>query len=188
MIIDIPYYSMASEISDEFWKIRACGIACLKMVLEWMRPGEAPSMEMLLHEGQTIGGFTSRGWLHSHLVIILRNHGVFSYAQEFRTGDAAAAPQYVPSVYTEEFVEHALGKIVRELRAHRPVILSVPGHGRIEGQTHMVVCTGVEDAGGHISGFYYNDPQDDDGLPGKNRFISLEDFLRDWRRFCIFVE
>ena len=188
MILNIPYFSMMQHVADDYWKVRACGIACLQMVIANVRPEEQVTMEGLLHEGQVIGGFTPHGWLHSHLAMILRNHGVLAYAQEFRTANPATQPQFSPSVYTEEFVMRAIQKIVRELDAGRPVILSIPGHQRLPGQTHMVVCTGYEGAADSPTGFYYNDPQDDDGQAGQGRPITLEDFQKDWRRFCIFVE
>ncbi len=188
MLLNIPYLSQHTAATDPYWKPRACAIVCIKLVGDFMFPGSMPSVDDLIHEGETVGGFSARGWRHDYLAILLRNHGVLAYNQEYRTADAAQAPQYVPSVFTEQFLEAALLKIIHEIKAGRPVIVSVPGKQGLPTETHMVVVLGIEERDGRVLGLYCHNPDTQSPEEGRNVFISIEDFLSGWRRFCLYVE
>ncbi|MBI5138792.1 MAG: C39 family peptidase [Candidatus Vogelbacteria bacterium] len=190
MILNLPYLSQHSAATDPFWKPRACAIVCIKTVGDLMRPGSMPSVDDLIHEGQAIGGFDrGPGWRHLHLTILLHNHGVLAYSQEYRSaGNRTTSGVYVPSEYTEEFTNAALTKMIYELKSGRPVIITVPGKSNLPGQVHMMVLTGFEYESDQIAGFYYNNPDTLIEAEGKDCFIKKEDFIKGWRRFAIFVE
>lgn len=191
LILDVPYYSQQKDVEDERWKRRACGIVCLKMVMEYFgdRERKAPSLNKLIKENEFIGGFTEFGSKHEALVILLRNYGINAYRQEFRslandleTGKAEESP------YEEEMVDFGIGKISFALGERKPVIASVFKGFSERDKFHLIVLTGFEKRGGRLSGFYFNDPDYPSADEGKNRFVPLDLFKDNWRKMVIFSE
>ncbi|PIR45217.1 MAG: hypothetical protein COV10_00515 [Candidatus Vogelbacteria bacterium CG10_big_fil_rev_8_21_14_0_10_51_16] len=187
MHLPVPYISQQQSATDPYWKERACAIAAIKMMGDFLVPGRLPSVDELIREGESIGGFTSHGWSHAHLVILLRNHGFPAYSQEFRTADPAALPAYQAGYYSDALLEHGVSKIIGEINSGRPAIVSVPGRQRLPGKTHMVLVIGYEGVTTNPHTLIVHDP-DTNGLPGETRRIPVTNFRVEWRRFAIFTD
>ena len=50
----------------------------------------------------------------------------------------------------------------------------------------MVLFVGFEKEENRVEGFYYHDPDIEDGEMGENLFVSFDRFKKYWRRMAIF--
>lgn len=177
-ILNVPFVSQHSA-TDSFWKNRSCAIACLKMVLDFIKT-ENYSLDELIKEGEKIGGYTDFGWLHDALVKISRNHGVPAYAQEFRS---------VPDDTEEskKLLNFGLEKIVKSIENDLPVIITVREGFGSNTHTHIILVTGYQFSDtGILQGFYINDPDDRTGDKKEAFLVDIADFLKYWRKYTIF--
>lgn len=190
MKLNIPYYSQ-NDATEPYWKERACGIVCVKMVLDFCVPGRTPSIDRLIEEGRFIfvGGHGKHGWEHDALVMLMHNYGLHSYRQEFKSLTIDQELHVVSeSPYSEGFLEEGIQKIRRTINAGFPVIVSVPGYTGQKGESHITVLTGLEEKDGKIVGFYYHQSALKTRNEGEHLFINIETFQKHWRRMAIFVE
>ena len=81
MKLDIPYYSQFLDTDDKYWMPRACGICCLKMVLESYNKKTDDILKMCI-AGQAEGGYGKSGWIHEYLAAIARRHGLKASREE----------------------------------------------------------------------------------------------------------
>src|SRR4051794_3838866 len=58
-----------------YWSHRACGVACVRMVIAYFR-NYAPDMSVLLHHGLALGAYSPRGWIHRGLAELMRQHRI----------------------------------------------------------------------------------------------------------------
>ncbi len=56
MKLEVPYYSQHRDIKDEYWQSRACGLVCLKMVLDFYQNGRGRTSPILDGFLKNIGG------------------------------------------------------------------------------------------------------------------------------------
>lgn len=114
-----------SEQDSREWSDRACGIACMVMVLDHFGADPVP-MHDLLARARTAGAHSPRGWIHYRLADLLREHGI--------DAAAVAAPE-----------GPALAGFLTDALAQGPVIASVtlglPVDGRCGG--HLILLTGL---------------------------------------------
>ncbi len=68
----------------EHWRLRGCGIACLRMVLSNYRIDHG-SYWSLVSEGLDAGAYCDQGWIHQGLVDMARRHGLTGWAHRSRT-------------------------------------------------------------------------------------------------------
>lgn len=211
MKLTVPYVSQHVEVTDPQWQSRSCGIACVKMVVDYFASAPqrhifaAPaSMDDMLTEGIFIfeAGTAKNihGWVHDYLVALLHNHGVPAYKEEFKAVHFdIPSKSMTPSHYLSTLLDAGIQKIVAQLDAANPVIISGIKDWKDEDKFHLFVLTGYEKAPeaqegieseiapGTLTGFYYNDPDAPEGTePRENLFIALEDFKSKWRKFAIF--
>ncbi len=108
------------------WSGRACGAACLRMLLAYYGRS-VPSLFDLLVEGVERDAYTPRGWLHSGLVELARRHGVRASALRLPASEFAGA-----------------------LRASGPLIVPVGHRFPVDGSRggHLVVVNGQWRAAG----------------------------------------
>ncbi|MCR4284309.1 MAG: C39 family peptidase [Parcubacteria group bacterium] len=191
-ILDVPYYSQHIDVLDESWQSRACGVICLKMVMDFynLKSGRVIiSADDLIKEGAYIeGNLPAYGWSHNHLVLLARNHGFMAYPQEFRSHkiDYANKKEEV-SEYEEALIDKGIEKIISSLENGHPVIVSIFKNFEIGDKFHMVLLTGFESGRGEVKGFYYHDPDSVDKEEGKHRFVPTETFKKYWRKMAIYV-
>lgn len=178
--IRLPYCSQINESGDPEWALVSCGIACIKMVGDFVSAGQMPELPLLIEEGKKMGGYSQVGWAHWALTAVLRNHGISAYSQEFRSAAADKLPDYVPGTYSQKISDLGVNKIEKEMQEGRPVITSL----RVAGSphTHLVVLCGIS-----ADSYFYMDPKSRNEEEG-SKTISKTDCLRSWRRFAIFVD
>lgn len=168
MIINTPYYSQFLDLSDQYWMPRACGITCLKMILDHQGK-ETPSLLEMCAAGVHDGGFGKSGWIHDYFVKVAKSYGLDAHREE------------------RMIVEQGIRKIKEYLLSGNPVIVSVIKRLLGQDKFHMVLLTGFEEKNGEVVGFYYNEPESTDREKGKNIFVPIELFLNDWRKMAIFI-
>jgi hypothetical protein len=145
----------------------------------------------LLDEALAIkNSYTSEfGWSHDAIVMLLRNHGLSAYRQEFRSVEKDLINKTDKVSPTEKvLVDFALTKIQKSIISGQPVIASVWKKFSIQEKLHLVLITGFEEENGQITGFHVNDPIEDNTNEQGQFFVPIERFLNAWRKFAIFVE
>ncbi|MFI1974653.1 MULTISPECIES: cysteine peptidase family C39 domain-containing protein [Streptomyces] len=66
------------------WGERCCGLACLRMLLDFHGLA-VPDRLPLLHHGLALGAHTPKGWLHAGLVRLASEYGLQGHASAFPT-------------------------------------------------------------------------------------------------------
>lgn len=165
----VPYFSQHLDVSDTYWQKRACGMACVKMVLDFLQKN-APPLDDLIWQGVRIDGYGPSGWVHSALVSVFDMYGVTAERKEFKN----------------ELFEDGISEIMHSLEAGKPVIISAVKKFQETDKFHMVLLVGFEKEGDAIQGFRYHDPDAEAREEGMDQLVSLEQFKRHWRRLVIF--
>lgn len=198
-ILNIPYYSQHRDIKSKYWKSRACSIVCVKTVLNFLCNSEKspsdcgydlPTIEGLIKEGVYIKGLDkNKDWIQDKIVMLLRNHGISAYQQEFKSMNIeVSVGKESESKYSEKMFSGGLEKIIKKLEENKLILVSVTKKFKEGKKFHMVVLTGFEmNKNGEIKGFYYNDTDYNNEQEGKDLFVDIEIFKKYWRRMAIFV-
>lgn len=148
---------------------RACGMTCLKMVLDF-HGKETPSILEMCQTGEKDGGYGKHGWFHDYFLKVAKEHDLEAERGE-KIGEIMG-----------------LQKIHDELKAGYPIIVSTTKHILGQQKFHMVVLTGYEeDEDSSIVGFYFNEPESLYREEGKDVFVDIESFKYGWRRMAIFI-
>ena len=176
MKISVPYYSQYLDVADELWRPRACGVACLKMLLE-AKGEHAPTLDEMIAQGCAIGAHGEYGWKHDGLVALARQYGVKLSRNEWRQSESNTP---------DELNEEGVNFLISELRSGRPVIVSAVKNFEEDDKFHMVILTGFEEESGEVTGFYYHDSDTTSRGDGKNLHVSINIFRAKWRRMAIF--
>lgn len=190
-ILPVPFVSQYSIGRDSDGRSRACGAACVKMVIDYRGKGDEVEFLDLVREGQTMKGayISGIGWSHAGLSALLRNHNVGAYAEEFRSIDVDSKNQeFRTSPFEAGHVERGIQKIAGKIIDWKqPIIISGVKNWKEKDKWHLMVITGVEKDGDRITGFFYHDPDDED-KDGRNNFVDKETFRTYWRKFAIFID
>ena len=178
--INVPYYSQYTNIKDEYWKPRACGALCLKMVLDFLvsvnfgQPSEISKLsadDFVLFANES-GAYGTSGWIHQGLINIAEKFGIKMERKEFK----------------DKLLLNGIKEIKKSLKTGKPVLVSVVKRFSEKDKFHMVVLTGYKSRFGFIKGFYYNDTDYQNAEDGKDLFVDTGTFRKYWRRLAIFVE
>ncbi|HBB43986.1 MAG: hypothetical protein UW27_C0001G0012 [Parcubacteria group bacterium GW2011_GWA1_44_13] len=176
MKISVPYYSQYLDVADELWRPRACGVACLKMLLE-AKGEHAPTLDEMIAQGCAIGAHGEYGWKHDGLVALARQYGVKLSRNEWRQSESNTP---------DELNEEGVNFLISELRSGRPVIVSAVKNFEEDDKFHMVILTGFEEESGEVAGFYYHDSDTASRGDGENLYVPINIFRAKWRRMAIF--
>ncbi|MHB1118362.1 MAG: C39 family peptidase [Minisyncoccota bacterium] len=176
MKLSVQYYSQFLDVKDPAWKLRACGIACLKMLLETEKV-KTPSLDQMIQDGVALGAYGPSGWIHSGLIALAGKYGVNLSRAEWRTSDTKIA---------DKLNKEGIAFLVAELRARRPVIVSAIRHFKEVDKFHMVTLVGFKGRGLGVAGFYYHDPDSLTREGGEHQFVPIETFRSAWRKMAIF--
>jgi len=173
-ILDVPYYSQHRDIKDEYWKTRACGILCLKSVLDYSNV-KTGDIDDFIKLGQDKNAYGESGWIHQGLIDIAGDFGLNMERKEFLNE-----------------LNEGIEKIIFSLKNDKPVLVSAIKRWKEKDKFHMVVLGGFEASAeqtpnGGIKGFYYNDSDYKDDT-GKGLFVDIEIFKKYWRKLAIFVD
>jgi len=165
--LEVPYYSQFYHIKDPFWMPRACGMACVKMVLDFYKI-ESLSLIDLIKKGSKEKGYGPSGWFHDYFVELIKGYGLNSHRKEGM----------------------GFGDGIEELANYlddNPIIISATKFILGQKKFHMVVLTGYRRKNREVQGFYFHDPESTGGDGNKELFVGIDDFFREWRRMAIFI-
>ena len=184
MKLSVPYYSQFDAIKIPEWKERGCAVTCLKMCLDFAKPDAIPSIDDLIKEGEIINGYTPNiGWRHEGLVRLAHNHGIPAYPEEFRSVEVNLSDKtFSKSKFEKDLIDKGVLRIRDSIDRSVPAIVSISTNLGF----HQIVIIGYEDNVGEVSGFFVHDPDNRTGEK-KEVFVTLTDFLKQWRNFAIFV-
>ena len=169
MKLNIPYYSQYRDIKDKEWQKRACGLVCLKMILDFHqnREGSTPTtsvdLDGLLEIALKKESFGKSGWIHDKLLELAKDFGLSAYRKE--------------EMQNEDELKDFLD-------SGNPTIVSIKAKRfapEFENKFHQIVLTGYDK-----NGFYYNDSDYQDES-GKDLFVDTKTFQKYWRKMAIFV-
>ena len=146
-----------------------CGIACLKMIIDYKLGKKIDIKELLRERDRLEVKVPGVGSSHAGLSMILRNYGISSYAQEFKSSEG---------VYAERLTIDGLDKMKRAVLSGKPVIVSIVKPEL--NSTHLVLLIGYND-----EFWIFADPYNKDGEP-----LSLSDtsFQEVFRKMVVFTE
>lgn len=171
-----PYYSQYLGVADIAWQPRACGIACLKMLLE-SRGVQTPPLDEMILQGEALGAYGESGWKHDGLMALAKQYGVKLSRNEWRQSETKTP---------DELNEEGVNFLISELRAGRPVLVSAIKKFQEDDKFHMVVLTGFEEKDAILTGFYYHDSAAQSRGEGENLFVPMDIFRTKWRKMAIF--
>lgn len=163
MRLNIPYISQYRDIQDEYWQKRACGLVCLKMVLDFHQV-KTPEVNEFLEIALEKETFGKSGWVHDKLLDLAKDYGLKAQRKE-KIEDVEELKDF--------------------LDEDNPIIVSIKAKRfleEFEEKFHQIVLTGYDD-----QGFYYNDPDYKDE-EGKELFIGNQKFEKHWRKMAIFIQ
>jgi predicted double-glycine peptidase len=161
-IPQLPFYSQFADITSPTWQKVACGIASVAMIIDHYSD-EPVVPNTLLQNGIKAGAYIeSAGWSHQGLINLAKPYGLDGKSHSL-----------AHLSMTDAFAE--LSRVV----SGEPVMTSV--HYTFDPENpipHLVVVTGVDDAGVH-----YSDPAESSG----NRTLSTEKFKSAWKKRYISI-
>lgn len=143
------------EDSDQ-WGDRACGVACVAMMIDHYRNVSIPTID-LLRQGQASGAYSPKGWIHRGLAQLLTGHGVYAQAEPVTVDQLA------------DLVTNVGPQIAS-------VSLKFPTDRATKGG-HLVVVTGVARHNGHLSHLSFADPS---GWGATNNHITVARFAHSY--------
>jgi len=120
----VPQYSQFLDVKKRGWKIRACGVASLAMVLDHYKKTNT-SIDELIDHGVSIGAHNKElGWIHSGIVNIAKHKGFNGERFDWKDVDT--------SVSFEKMAEHL---------KNGPIIASIHKNFNPKLSGHLVVVT-----------------------------------------------
>lgn len=176
-ILNVPFYSQHTGVTDAHWKERACGILSLKMVLDFLGAKTLSSDEFITR-GVSAGAYGEWGWTHPGLVSVAAQFGMPMKQKEFRSQDPHEA---------EKLLKEGIDELVASIESGKPVLISAIKKWKEVKKFHMMVLVGFEVDEGVLKGFYYHDPDAYTEGEGENQFVPIDTFKKHWRRMAIFA-
>jgi len=188
MKLKVPYYSQRTDVKDTEWQAHSCLIVCAKMVAEFLG-SEVISADDWIKEGTYIGAYDGKFWKHEGVVRLLRNHGIFAYAQEFKTVDVDIKNGGMNTGKKSDFfLEKGIEKIVKKLDEGTPSIVSIYKYFTEKDRHHGVIIIGYKKDNNILKGFCYHDPEAPNEQGGEGLFVELDKFEKGWKNLAIFVD
>ncbi len=178
MILNTPYYSQYLNVVDPLWQPRACGVVCLKILLE-AKGAHVPPVDTMIADGIALGAYSQNGWIHEGLLALGEKYGAELSRKEFRKKDADIEAM-------GRLNQEGIDAIICLIEKGNPVIVSAIKNFEVRDKFHMVVVVGFEKEEGEVKGFYYHDPDHKVRGEGKNLFVPIDIFRANWRRMVIF--
>lgn len=176
--LDVPYYSQYTDVKDEYWKPRACGVLCLKSVLNF-NGKENLAPDEFIKIAVEKNAYGKSGWIHQGLVDIAKDFSVVLKRKEFRSENKKEQ---------KRLLKEGIKELKNSLKNNKPVLVSAVKRFSETDKFHMVVLTGYKTSFGMLKGFYYNDTDYENAEKGKDIFVNIDTFKKYWRRLAIFVE
>lgn len=164
-------FGFATKEKYGFWTLRICGIACLKMALDYYGLATNRSLADLTHEGQKLGGyilydkaghFRDQGWFHKPLVTLGKRYGL--------------AGRSAPLLTINQLCAHLLQKKLVIISVNPSIIRFDKTNGSEEKGGHLVLALGFRIEKGQCAGIYINNPSGKEKKTQDHAFIPLPTF------------
>lgn len=192
-LLDVPYLSQFDDLDDVEWQDKACGIACLAMVMGYYDKKERNLKDLIalgVERGAHVAG---EGWIHSELCTIANMHGYTAWRKKWLLSPAdkkifkeEGRTEADNKAYDEQTEQEGIYTIEASIRNSIPVMVSVDKEMCNTLASHLVVICGMEKDGEKLMGFYFHNP-DTRGGSGKDTYVHLEKFKEHWNKRGIFV-
>ncbi len=149
----------------EFWCVRLCGIACLRIVLNYFQIDPQSNIATIAEWCRLHGGYdimADRGWEHRSLAAYLEHKGL-----EVSLGRLLLWPM-----------------IIHNLRRNNVLIVSIKeGRGRnpLVGDGHLVVLVGASEASEGRRVYYLDPAKPEKPLMNQASSVAWSDFLQLYR-------
>lgn len=164
-------FGFRSKKEYEFWSWRACGIACLKMIIEGFCGKKGLLFAPILKKALRLGGykiynqegkFVDKGWFYQPLLKVL----------------------YGYKIKGAIFKSLSVNQIAKEILDNHAVVVSVDaltfGTGKVNRNlitgNHLVLVFGYQIKNGKISGFYLHNSSGRTRKLQENAFIPIKLF------------
>ncbi|KKQ94444.1 MAG: hypothetical protein UT66_C0017G0007 [candidate division CPR2 bacterium GW2011_GWC1_39_9] len=137
----------------EFWSLRLCGIASLKMILDYYKLTNNKKVAELTNEGVELGGYViydnkgnleDKGWFYKPLVELGKKYGLKGYSSSY-----LSANHLCSLIFTNKLVIASVNPCI--IRFDKLKGSESPGG-------HLVVVFGFKIKDGRLVGFYINNP------------------------------
>lgn len=193
-VLDIPFISQIDSVSDIDWKEKACGVACLAMVIAFYEKKDRDINDFIAL-GEQIDAYSEEesGWYHSGLCRIANIYGYTAWRRKWLLSKTdidiftkEGRTKADNDAYNEQSLREGIYSIEKSLVYETPVIVSMDKEFCDTIYSHLVVITGVEKEGEELKGFYYHNP-DTRKLIQKHEYAHLEKFIEHWNKRGIFV-
>ncbi len=170
MKLNVTYLSQYLDIEDKMDAVTSCGMACVKMLLDYYNVAN-DSLENLIRKGKAEGGYGPSGWIHDYFVNLLNTYNLNSYRKE-KMDTQLGLEEVVDSIKNKNAVICSVAKRLFDKRVY-----------------HMILLIGyrVSDSGG-LEGFYYHNPESTSREAGRDCYVSTGDFVEYWRHMAIFAK
>ena len=157
-------YSQFLDVTKKGWKIRACGVASLAMVLDYYG-NKKTSIDELIDHGISIGAHNKEvGWIHSGIVNIANHKGFIGERHDWANIDKEIAFQKMDSLLSDGPVIASIHKNFNpKLSGHLVVV-------KTKNRTHVSILDPIARKREHIE-----------------RDVPVEVFLAGWKQRVIMV-
>lgn len=157
-------YSQFLDVQKKGWKIRACGVASLAMVLDYYGKTRT-SIDSLIDHGISIGAHNKElGWIHSGIVNIANHKGFIGERFDWSNIDKEIAFQKINSFLCEGPIIASIHKNFNpKLSGHLVVI-------KTKNKTHVSVLDPIARKREHIE-----------------RSVPINIFLTGWKKRIIVI-
>jgi|GEM_PF-921723 len=200
--LNVPYFSQYLDIPDDtLLAVRACGMTCVKMCLEYFNKSPR-DLSSMVKEGMAIdengeSGYGPSGWKHDYFISLFEKNGLKSS----RWARVDTEKKLNTQVNGQEISESEKNRILQEQEEKcladiienlsnpnpSPTIVSCDRKLFDENIFHMVLVIGLKKLeDGSVEGFYIHDPAKVVRNP-EGKFVKMSDFLAYWRKMAIFV-
>jgi hypothetical protein len=184
----MKYFSQQDESVSPDLRRKICGLACVKMIIDYYNPEQEKDINELIEEGNLIGAYDENQngglWLHDGLVRLMRNYGISCYPQEFRSVKVnLETKEFEESKHEDALMQKGIEKIMRFVKKDKPIIASFKAGFSENTDSHLVLITGMKTKKDDNSPiFMVHDP-----ISGPDLEITLDHFLKYWKKMVIFV-
>ncbi|MEX0932003.1 MAG: C39 family peptidase [Candidatus Saccharimonadales bacterium] len=199
--LKVPFYSQFEKDNglDRRWQERSCGILALRMIFDYYRTVQgAPlvNLQQLLSDALELGGVDKHhNWYHATLVRTARHYGFLAWRRSWIPSQRdvdwfkkEGASELSIKAWHQQLKEEAVYALSLEIVEGHPVVVSASPYFGEEQKAHLMVLSGLrKDSNGNVEGFYYQDPYDKTQGPKKERYVSLEQFMKAWTFRAVFV-
>ena len=158
----VPFYSQYDLDIEKSWQNKACGLASVMMLIHYYKGEPVDSKNLFETAIKNNAYLPNIGFKHRELAELASNYNLKGENFDWFKLD----------------IEEAFNKLLSLLET-QPVIASIYSHFDPENKNgHLIVLTGFDK-----ENIFYNDPQ-----AGPDKSISIEDFLKGWKKRIIVIK